>query len=448
MQFTPPNITARGANTSNIKFNAENFDPKGGPLQVSFSNYASPYSTWMKIAWESLGVKSAVDFNNGTMDGVQYMNTNIQPQDMHRSYAASFFEESRNRSNLAVFAQTQASKIMFDTIKRATGVMAAGVDGKPFEIKAEKEVICSAGVFRTPQLLMVSGIGNSTVLRNLNITVLSDLPGVGQNLSDQPFVGSTYQINMNSTSQEFNTDFVNFVNDTLFPQGQGILAATLDMAVFEGIPPQFASTLSNKTLSALAQYPKDWPVFQYLPVNGDLVLFRTVESKPPIGTLVTPNYGSIAASLSAPQSRGSVTIRSSNITVPPVIDIGYLNNDQDIELLMVAFKRAREAWKRPELQPALIGNEYWPGYDLVPDTDEAIRKHVIEQVMPIWEATSSCAMGQKGDKNAVVDSDARVFGVQGLRLIDASALPFQPPGHAASSVFALGELIADRMKKG
>lgn len=375
------------------------------------------------------------------------MNTNIQPEDMHRSYAAAFFLEARNRSNMVVFAQTQARQIMFNSTKGADGVMAAGVDNKEFKITARKEVICSAGIFRTPQLLMVSGIGNATVLKQFNITVVSDLPGVGMNLSDQPFVGSTYQVNMNTTSQEFNLNFNNAANDT-FLQGRGPLAATLDMAAFEGVLPQSVGNLSAKVQSTLAAYPQDWPVFQYIPVNSDLLLFRTTGSKPPIDSVVTPNYGSIAASLSAPQSRGSVTIRSANMTDPPVIDIGYLNDDQDVELLMVAFRRSREAWKDPSLKPALVGDEYWPGYDLVPDTDEAIRKHVVENVMPIWEPTSSCAMGKKGDAFAVVDSDARVFGVTGLRVVDASALPFQPPGHSASSVFALAELMADRMKKG
>lgn len=77
VQFTPPNITERGANTSDIKFDESHFDPQGGPLQVSFSNYASPFSTWMKRAWEGLGVKQAVDFNNGTVDGVQYVSLSI-----------------------------------------------------------------------------------------------------------------------------------------------------------------------------------------------------------------------------------------------------------------------------------------------------------------------------------------------------------------------------------
>ena len=430
-------------------FNAESYLPNGGPLQVSFANFVSPLATWMKIAWQSLGVKPASGFTNGTLNGVQYMTLNINPIDMHRSDAESaMFEASRNRTNLVVFAYTQATQVMFDSNKVATGVMASDINNQTFKIQAVKEVISCAGVFRSPQLLMVSGIGPAATLNNFSIPVIADRPGVGQNLQDQSFVGITYQVNFNTTSQIFNTQFSDYVNNTLFPQGLGVLTDALDLAIFEGVPPAFNSSLSASTQQAIAQLPSDWPVFQYLPVNSDLLIFRTVESKPPIGTTLSPNYGSLACSISAPLSRGSVTLRSANNTDLPVVDIGYLNDERDVELLTLAFKRGRQAWTRPEIKEALIGKEYWPGYDLVPDNDdEAIRNHVTSQVMPIWEATASCAMGKANDTNAVVDSRARVIGVSGLRVVDASAFPFNMPGHPGATVFGLAERVADWMKE-
>lgn len=449
VQFTPPNVTLRGANSSDIMADTKAYLLTGGPLQVSFANFVSPLATWMKIAWQSLGVIPATGFSSGTLSGVQYMPLNVNPSDMHRSSAASaMFEASRNRTNLVVFAYTQATQVMFDSNKVATGVMVNDINNQTFKIRAAKEVISCAGVFRSPQLLMVSGVGPAATLNNFSIPVIADRPGVGQNLQDQSFVGMTYQVNFNTTSQIFNTQFSDYVNNTLFPQGLGVLTDALDLAVFENVPPAFNSSLSESTQQTLAQYPADWPVFQYLPVNSDLLIFRTVESKPPIGTTLSPNYGSLACSLSSPLSRGSVSIRSANNTDLPVVDIGYLNDERDIELLTVAFKRGREAWTRPEIKEALIGEEYWPGYDLVPDNDdEAIRNHVINQVMPIWEATASCAMGMANDTNAVVDSRARVIGVSGLRVVDASAFPFTLPGHPGATVFGLAERVADWMKE-
>jgi choline dehydrogenase len=117
-------------------------------------------------------------------------------------------------------------------------------------------------------------------------------------------------------------------------------------------------------------------------------------------------------------------------------------------MLMVAFKRGRQSGTTPEIKPALIRTEYWPGYDLVLDDDDvAIRNYVIQQVMPILEATATCAMGLANDTKAVVDSRAKVIGVNGLRVVDASALPFSPPGHPASLVFGLAKRVADWMKE-
>jgi choline dehydrogenase len=182
-------------------------------------------------------------------------------------------------------------------------------------------------------------------------------------------------------------------------------------------------------------------------VNSDPLIFRTIESKTPTGDTLSPNYSSLACSISVPFSRGSVTLRSATNLDPPVVDIGYLNDKKDIELLTVAFKRSRQAWTTPAIMPALIGKEYWPGYDLVPDDDDqAIRNHVINEVMPIWEATATCAMGRSNDTRAAVDLRARVIGVSKLRVVDASVFPFMPPGHPGPTVFRLAEMVADWMK--
>lgn len=394
------------------------------------------------------GVKPAKSFSTGTLSGIQYASLNINSADQHRSTAgASMLAACRNRTNLVVFTHTQAAQIAFDSNKTATGVIARDLANNTFTLSAKNEVVSAAGVFRTPQLLMVSGIGPSAVLNQFDIPIIVDSPGVGQNLQDQSFVGIFNQVNFNTTSQIFNQDFAESANK-LFGQGKGILTDALDIQVFENVPPQFASTLSANTTAALAELPSDWPVFQYLPVNSDLLIFRNIANKPPGPTQNSPNYGSLACSLSAPLSKGSVSIRSASNIDKPVVDIGYLNDERDIELLMVAFKRGREAWASAPMASQVIGKEYWPGLDFVPDGDDAaIRKHVIENVMPIWEATSSCKMGKAGDKMAVVDSKGKVFGANNLRIVDSSTIPFSLPGHPAASVFGLAEMMAELMAK-
>jgi len=96
VQFTPPNITSRGTNSSNIMFNADSFSPTGGPLQTSFAKFVSPLATWIKLSWETLGVKTSGGHTAGVLDGVQYMTLNINPPNQHRSDAdSSFFEAAR-----------------------------------------------------------------------------------------------------------------------------------------------------------------------------------------------------------------------------------------------------------------------------------------------------------------------------------------------------------------
>jgi choline dehydrogenase len=272
----------------------------------------------MKLAWQALGVKPANGFSSGTLSGVQYVTLNSNPTDMHRSDAASsMFAAARNRTNLVIFANTQALQIMFNDNKAAAGIMANDLNNKTFPLMAAREVVSCAGVFRSPQLLMVSGVGSAKLLQNWSIPVVADRPGVGQNLQDQSFVGITYEVNFNTTSQIFNSQFSDFVN-TLFPQGQGVLTDALDLAVFENVPPELNNTLSASTRQALAELPADWPVYQYLPVNSDLLIFRTIESKPPTNDTLSPNYGSLACSISAPLSRGTVGLRSSSNMDPPV----------------------------------------------------------------------------------------------------------------------------------
>jgi choline dehydrogenase len=185
VKFTPPNVSLRGANTSDIQFDPNEYQPTGGLLQVGFANFASPLSTWMKVAWQALGVMPASKFSSGTLSGVQYVTLNVNPTDMHRSSADSaMFESARNCTNLVVFANTQVLKIIFDENKAATGIMANSLYNQTFPMMAVREVVSCAGVFRSPQLLIVSGIGPANLLQNYSIPVIADRPGIGQNLQD------------------------------------------------------------------------------------------------------------------------------------------------------------------------------------------------------------------------------------------------------------------------
>lgn len=147
----------------------------------------------------------------------------------------------------------------------------------------------------------------------------------------------------------------------------------------------------------------------------------------------------------APLSRGNVTIASNDAVDLPIVNPAWLTDPTDQEVAVVSIKRIRELWGA--MSDVTTGPEYFPGTANV-STDEQMLNYVRDVLAPVWHASCTCAMGKQGDPMAVVDSNARVFGVQGLRVVDASIFPFLPPGHLQSTVYALAEKIADDILNG
>jgi choline dehydrogenase-like flavoprotein len=191
VDFTPPG-PSRAANAS-AEYNADAFDPSGGPLEVSYSNYAGPFSSWIEGSLNEIGIPPTQDFNSGNLLGAQYCSSTISPGTQTReSSQTSFLKAASTRPNLKIFSVTKAKKILFDDTKRATGVeVTTALNLVGTTINARREVIVSAGAFQSPQILMVSGIGPAATLKQYGIDVISDLPGVGQNMIDHIFAGPT-----------------------------------------------------------------------------------------------------------------------------------------------------------------------------------------------------------------------------------------------------------------
>lgn len=208
IKFTPPKSPPRAANAS-AEYNAAAFDPAAGPLQVSYANYAGPFSSYMEGGMNSIGIPPAQDFNSGNLMGAQYCSSTINPDNQKRdSSQTSFLNAAQNRANLKVYSLTLAKKILFNANKRATGVQI----GTGAVLSARKEVILSAGAFQSPQLLMVSGIGPKETLQKFNIPVILDKPAVGQGMEDHIFFGPTYRVRVET--------FTRLANDPLYVAAQ------------------------------------------------------------------------------------------------------------------------------------------------------------------------------------------------------------------------------------
>ena len=212
----------------------------------------------------------------------------------------------------------------------------------------------------------------------------------------------------------------------------GPLSSLNGLIAFEKIPDNIRHNFSPAALSALAWFPTDWPEVEYASNTG-------------LGANGT-GLGYIEAALSAPLSRGNVTISSADTLAPPVINMGWLTDPAgaDAQVAVAAVKRMRQAWAT--ISQIVAGPELAPGPMVQTDAD--ILAYIRATAIPLYHAGATCAMGKAGDPNAVVDSSARVFGVQGLRVVDNSATPFVGPGHPQATVYMLAEKIADLIRKG
>ena len=144
------------------------------------------------------------------------------------------------------------------------------------------------------------------------------------------------------------------------------------------------------------------------------------------------NYASIPVALVAPLSRGNISISSADMADPPLINPNWLTDPTDVQVAIAGYKRVRELFATSALAPVLIGPEYFPGPSV--QTDSQLLLLIRESLNTVFHAAATCSMGKISDPNAVVDSKARVIGVQRLRVVDASAFPLLPPGHPMSTV--------------
>ncbi|KAK6837871.1 gmc oxidoreductase protein [Apiospora arundinis] len=390
-RLIPPNLEKRNNTNVTVTYDPTVFDPNGGPLHVSWNNWVDPTLTVMSKAVEEAGLSpSSKGFSNGELVGHgAWIPSTINPGNAHRSSSESSFLRNaiQGGGTLVVYTHTQARRIRFE---RSSPPRAIGVEvetwGLQYSLNAAKEVIISAGTFHSPQLLMVSGIGPKAVLDSQSIPVIVDSPGVGQNLVDPVQIAVSHAVNTPS-GQSLTAD----------PAPSAARPAIWRLSVF---PPRLRSALSAGALEKLAGYPADWPEIMYI-----------------VGSFLGHNLatiGATAAWMPITFSRGNITLRSASMAEPPSISLNWLDNSVDAEIALAAFKRLREIWMT-EAASAIQdddGPELLPGAGV--QTDQQVLDYIRQSATPIWHPAGTCAMGRSGEDGAVVDSKARVFGVEGL----------------------------------
>ncbi|CEL02123.1 hypothetical protein ASPCAL03295 [Aspergillus calidoustus] len=442
--FHPPDNALRPSNAS-VDYNPDAFLDSGEPLQVSYPIDNIVFSTWMARGMQAIGIPEVQDFSSGRLLGAQWCPFTVRPEDRTRSSSEAAFRGRPNNDELLatmrLYRKTMGKRVLFgESIPpRATGVEVR-TGRQVYVLHATREVIISAGAFQSPQLLMVSGIGPAETLRLFEIPLVVDLPGVGQNMWDHLLFGPSYRVSIPTNSR--------IPRDLVFTAEQGIqyLAKRrglftnpgADYLAWEKIPDSLRAQFSQGTRANLSWFPPSWPEAEYISFSIYLgSLQDPFLGQPQDGYM----YASMIGSLVAPTSRGYVTLRSNDTDDLPAIQPNWLDTESDAQVSVAMYRRLREAWAHPQgLVPIVIGEEYFPGPEV--QTDEQILETIRATVMTIFHAACTCKMGTADDPMAVVDSKARVLGVRGLRVVDASSFAMLPPGHPQATCYMLAEKIA------
>ena len=291
------------------------------------------------------------EFNSGRLLGASYATLTIDPETGYRSSSETSFLQSGLNKHLVpiIFKNSLGSKIMFNG-KTAVGVEVVTAwtfetPSKTFNLTAKKEVIISAGSLQSPQLLMVSGIGNCSELGAFNIECLIDLPGVGKNMWDHTVFGLAHAVNVNTASAGQNNATLAQELIDIYLQTAGGPLSNFGPGYYgwEKLPEPYRSALSNNTVAALDKdFPKDWPEIEWLPnaaYNGYNLNKLTADPKD------GKNYATMMVTLISPLSRGTVGLNSADMLTLPKVDPAWYTAQADRELALQGFKRARQIWQ-------------------------------------------------------------------------------------------------------
>ncbi|NEK87838.1 choline dehydrogenase [Blastococcus saxobsidens] len=387
---------------------ADEFHGVGGPLRVEDLRSPHPWTRAVVESAVAAGYPANDDFNGAAQEGVgQYQVT--QKRGRRWSAADAYLHPAGGRPNLTVRTGALTTRVLVEG-GRATGVEYR-CGGRLHTVRATREVVLSGGAVNSPQLLMLSGIGPADHLREVGVDVVHDLPGVGGGLQDHPLVPVVWNVRSGKSLRLAETP----VNMAMWKAaGRGPLTSNLAEA---GLFTRSRPDLAEPDLQ-----------MHFLPVK----FWKQAEIDPDAEAFTS------AVVLVDVHSRGSVRLRSADPTWAPAIDAGYLTDERDVDALACGIEKSREIASVGPLASVLAG-EWSPGGTV--HGREALRQSVRDTLESLYHPVSSCRMGT--DDQSVVDSQLRVHGIEGLRVVDASVMPTLVRGNTNAPTIMIAERAAD-----
>jgi choline dehydrogenase-like flavoprotein len=386
----------------------------GGPLNVS-NPVRCPLGDAMVEAAIQAGIPANGDFNGPRQEGAGYYQTTTTSR-RRWSAARAYLRDAKRRPNLTVATKAHATRVLIEN-GRAIGVEYRTPQGL-LTARCRGEIIVSGGVYGSPQLLQLSGLGPAELLRQHGIPVVHDMPGVGSHLHDHFNTYLVYRCSQPVT-----------IND-LAMSGMRKLTAGVQYALTR------SGHLSNAGIYAGAFVRSD-PRLEQPDLQINMFGWSALER---LRTGIKPHPFS-AFTLSPvhlrPEGRGTVRIKSPDPLAPPAIQFNFLASDYDFQALIYGTRLSRKIAAQPALKPFVV-EEVLPGPAVQTDDDiiEEIRVRGVSNLHPV----GTCRMGRETD--AVVDPRLRVYGIEGLRVADASIMPQVPGGNTNAPSIMIGEKCA------
>ncbi len=394
---------------------ANQWHGKDGEWTVSKQRLRWPIMDIFKEAAVETGIPATDDFNQGDNFGVGYFDVS-QRKGWRLNTSKAFLRDAAKRSNLTIVTEALVNKLLIDpSSKNCYGVQYIK-DGKTIDVQCahQGEVILSAGAIGSVQILERSGVGSAAHLNSLGIPVITDLPGVGENLQDHLQLRMVYQV---SGIQTLNTKASSLL---------GKLMIALEY-LFKRSGPM---SMAPSQLGAFAYSSPDLPSANLEYHVQPLSLEKFGED--------LHSFNAITASVCnlRPTSRGSVHISSIDPAAPPVIAPNYLSTEEDRKVAVEALRLTRKIVASSALKP-YTPDEYKPGKQY--QSDEELITAAGDIGTTIFHPVGTCKMGRDDDPMAVLDSQLRVRGIHHLRVVDASAMPTITSGNTAAPTMMIAQ---------
>ncbi|KAJ7471517.1 hypothetical protein B0H11DRAFT_2040302 [Mycena galericulata] len=424
-----------------------------GPVRVGYFNTVSAHSKAFLTACAQVGIPLVPDFNGskGPIGASRVMTYVDDKRERVSSETAYLTNDVLARPNLKVAIHAQVTRVIFEKVNgetRAVGVeFAKAVNGPRYQARARKEVVLSAGAIHSPHILMLSGVGPAQQLQQHGIPVIHDLPGVGANLVDHPVVDLYLKDKLNDSVKILKPKSVSEVLSFTRALFQYQLFGTGKMASNFGESAAFIRS-DDPVLFPKSQFPQELEDSTSGPASPDLEIFCNAMAYKDHGAITFDmhTYG-LHCYLVRPTSRGAVLLKSADPWALPSINPNYLQSPDDLEKLVRGFRILLKIAHAQAMDAYVDHSNTHPDLDHATHlkTDDEIREIVRERVETVYHPTSTCRMAP-AEQNGVVDARLRVYGIQGLRVCDASIFPWIVSGHTAGACYAIGEKLAEEMK--